>query len=53
MVTPDEAIALAKTSGALTLKPLMGGMDPDLGWESLQLVVDKVVPALAREQAAG
>ena len=47
VVTPDEAVAMAQASGALTLKPLMGGMDPDIGWECLHLVVDKVLPQLA------
>jgi hypothetical protein len=37
---------MATTSGALTLKPLMGGMDPALGWECLHLVVDEVLPHL-------
>ena len=26
--------------------PLMGGMDPDLAWESLRLVEERVLPAL-------
>jgi hypothetical protein len=46
VVTPDEAVAIARASGALTLKPLMGGMAPALGWACLQLVVVKVVPQL-------
>jgi hypothetical protein len=28
------------------LHPLMGGMAPALGWESLELFVDKVLPRL-------
>jgi len=31
---------------ALQLKPLVGGLDPDLGWRSLELFVDRVLPAL-------
>jgi alkanesulfonate monooxygenase SsuD/methylene tetrahydromethanopterin reductase-like flavin-dependent oxidoreductase (luciferase family) len=46
VVTPDECIALARRHGSVVLHPLMGGMPPELGWESLQLVVDKVLPAL-------
>jgi len=46
VVTPDECIDLARASGSVVLHPLMGGMPPELGWSSLQLVVDKVLPAL-------
>ncbi len=46
VVTPDECIELARRHGSVVLHPLMGGMPPELGWESLQLVVDKVLPAL-------
>jgi hypothetical protein len=31
----------------VALHPLMGGMPPELGWESLQLFADRVAPALA------
>ena len=44
VVTPDEAVELGRTHGAVALHPLMGGMPPELGWESLQLMVDKVLP---------
>ena len=46
VVTPDECIELARNVGAVTLHPLMGGIPPELGWESLQLYVDKVQPHL-------
>ena len=49
VVTPDQCVERAsalRRSAALTLHPLMGGMDPDLGWESLELFVDKVLPRL-------
>jgi alkanesulfonate monooxygenase SsuD/methylene tetrahydromethanopterin reductase-like flavin-dependent oxidoreductase (luciferase family) len=46
VLTPAEAVELAKTRGLLNLKPVMGGMDPELGWECLQLVADQVLPAL-------
>jgi alkanesulfonate monooxygenase SsuD/methylene tetrahydromethanopterin reductase-like flavin-dependent oxidoreductase (luciferase family) len=49
VVTPDECVALADDldpRGALTLKPLVAGLDPDLGWRSLELFVDQVVPRL-------
>jgi alkanesulfonate monooxygenase SsuD/methylene tetrahydromethanopterin reductase-like flavin-dependent oxidoreductase (luciferase family) len=46
IVTPDECADLVRTHGAVPLHPLMGGMPSELGWESLQLYVDKVVPQL-------
>ena len=50
VVTPEECLALAATLdplAALTVKPLVAGLDPDLGWASLELFVDRVAPALA------
>lgn len=46
VVTPEECVALARREGSLTLHPLMGGMDPDLGWESLELLTAEVLPQL-------
>lgn len=47
VVTPDECVALANDPGtALVFHPLMGGMDPALGWESLELFAAKVLPRL-------
>ena len=51
VVTPDECVALAEELGpfgALVFHPLMGGMDIDLGWESLHLFADKVLPRLSK-----
>ena len=45
VVTPDECIALAKKFGSILLHPLMGGLDPELSWKSLELYVEKVLPA--------
>ncbi len=47
VVTPEECVELARASGSVALHPLMGGMPPELGWSSLQLYVDKVLPQLA------
>jgi len=47
--TPDELIGRARALGphaSLSFHPLMGGLDPDLAWESLQLIESKVLPAL-------
>jgi len=46
VVTPDEAVALAHENGVLVFHPLMGGLDPDLGWESLELFASAVLPRL-------
>ena len=52
VVTPDACVSLAQSlgpGGRLAFHPLMGGMDPDLGWESLELVKNKVMPRLEIE----
>jgi alkanesulfonate monooxygenase SsuD/methylene tetrahydromethanopterin reductase-like flavin-dependent oxidoreductase (luciferase family) len=46
VVTPDQCIELARRYGSVVLHPLMGGIPPELGWESLRLFVDEVQPAL-------
>ena len=46
VVTPEECIEIARRDGGLVLHPLMGGMPPRLGWQSLRLFADKVLPSL-------
>ena len=46
IVTPEGCVDLVKRYGSATLHPMCGGIDPAIGWESLHLVVDKVIPAL-------
>ncbi|MER3452134.1 MAG: LLM class flavin-dependent oxidoreductase [Acidimicrobiia bacterium] len=46
VVTPDECVALARDHGNVMLHPLMGGMSPQLGWESLELFAAEVLPRL-------
>jgi alkanesulfonate monooxygenase SsuD/methylene tetrahydromethanopterin reductase-like flavin-dependent oxidoreductase (luciferase family) len=46
IVTPEEAVNLVRTRGGVSFKPLMGGLDPDVGWEALHLFEAKVLPAL-------
>jgi alkanesulfonate monooxygenase SsuD/methylene tetrahydromethanopterin reductase-like flavin-dependent oxidoreductase (luciferase family) len=54
VVTPDQCVALwdslDDTSGLL-LHPLVGGLDPDVGWASLELFERKVLSRIGR--AAG
>lgn len=50
VLTPDECLAVATELGpigAITHHPLCGGAPPDLAWASLELFVDKVLPAMA------
>jgi hypothetical protein len=46
VITPDECVARIRETGSLMLHPLMGGLDPDLAWESLELIASKVIPRL-------
>jgi len=47
--TPEELIERAPDllqRGSLNFMPLIGGMAPALGWESLRLIADRVLPHL-------
>lgn len=44
VMTPDEAVAHAKSTFMLMLHPLMGGLDPEVAAESLELIERKVLP---------
>jgi hypothetical protein len=46
VLTPDDTVKLAEETGRVILHPLMGGMDPALGWESLRLFEEKVLPRI-------
>ena len=46
VITPAECIALAKRDGQLMLHPLMGGIAPELAWQSLRLFESEVLPKL-------
>lgn len=46
ILSPEEWVTLTQDLPALTLHPLMGGLDPDLSWASLELFADKVLPHL-------
>jgi alkanesulfonate monooxygenase SsuD/methylene tetrahydromethanopterin reductase-like flavin-dependent oxidoreductase (luciferase family) len=55
VVTPDECVALADElgpRGAITLHPLLAGMPPELGWESLELFASDVLPRLSGSSTA-
>ena len=46
-LSPEQAIERTRETGALSLHPLVGGMPIDSAWQSLELTVDKVLPAVA------
>ncbi len=46
IVPPDEAIPIARSFDEVVLHPLMGGLDPAIGWAGLRLFVETVMPAL-------
>ncbi len=49
VVTPDECVVLAASLGdevEFGLQPLMGGLDPEVAWESLELFESAVLPRL-------
>jgi len=53
IVTPDELIAVCRhmdPGRTITLHPLAGGCHPDLAWESLRLLEEKVLPVLRADE---
>jgi alkanesulfonate monooxygenase SsuD/methylene tetrahydromethanopterin reductase-like flavin-dependent oxidoreductase (luciferase family) len=47
VLTPDECVAHAREHGVVTFKPLTGGLDPAIGWRSLELFANRVLPQLS------
>ncbi|HEY3671273.1 MAG TPA: LLM class flavin-dependent oxidoreductase [Acidimicrobiia bacterium] len=47
VLTPEQAVDYVRTYGVLALHPLCGGCPPELAWETLELVADRVLPAFA------
>jgi alkanesulfonate monooxygenase SsuD/methylene tetrahydromethanopterin reductase-like flavin-dependent oxidoreductase (luciferase family) len=49
VVTPDEATEIVRgypPDTIVTVHPLVAGLDPEIGWESLRLFAHKVLPAI-------
>ena len=44
--TPEECVEYVRGGGLPLFKPLIGGLHPDVGWASLRLYVDEVLPKL-------
>lgn len=53
VVTPEECLEMARRDGSLVFKPLVGGLDPDVGWAGLHLFAARVLPHLATTRGAG
>ena len=51
-LTPDEAVELGNSTGQIMLHPLVGGLDPATGWESLELFGKEVLPEFQERDAA-
>jgi alkanesulfonate monooxygenase SsuD/methylene tetrahydromethanopterin reductase-like flavin-dependent oxidoreductase (luciferase family) len=49
ILTVQQAIAFVKAGAPLPLHPIIGGLPPQIAWRYLETVVDKVVPAVARQ----
>jgi alkanesulfonate monooxygenase SsuD/methylene tetrahydromethanopterin reductase-like flavin-dependent oxidoreductase (luciferase family) len=49
VLTPDQLVEelSANPFGVCLLHPLLGGLPPEIGWQSLRLVEEKVIPRLA------
>ncbi|MHB8467298.1 MAG: LLM class flavin-dependent oxidoreductase, partial [Acidimicrobiales bacterium] len=46
VMTPDEAVAHYHRTKTLMLHPLIGGLAPEIGWQSLELFGSSVLPRL-------
>jgi len=48
VVTPDECVEMVRKYRNLLLHPLVGGCPPEIGWRSLKLFVEKVLPKVSQ-----
>jgi alkanesulfonate monooxygenase SsuD/methylene tetrahydromethanopterin reductase-like flavin-dependent oxidoreductase (luciferase family) len=46
VVTPEQALAMIQSGAPLMMHPLVGGCPPELGWQSLTLLQEQVLPGL-------
>ena len=46
ILTVEQAVELVRAGGPLPLHPLVGGLPPKIAWRYLELVVDRVLPAV-------
>jgi len=50
-LTPEQAVDRARSTGLLTIHPLAGGMPLEEAWASVEMVADRVMPALTGADA--
>ena len=50
VLTPEECLSRTAKSSSLQFRPLVGGVDPDIAWESLHLFESRVLPHLEVNQ---
>lgn len=51
IVTPEQCVELVRRDGRAILHPLVAGIDPRIGWKTLELVATEVMPALQVDRA--
>ncbi len=55
VLTPDECVELIKrlesTGASCVLQPLIAGLAPEIGWRSLELFVNSVLPRIKSANA--
>jgi len=44
VVTPDECVEMMNNGMSAMFHPLLSGLNPEIGWQSLKLFVEKVAP---------
>lgn len=55
VLTPDECVHLYRDlpdDGGLMFHPMVGGLDPEVGWASLELFAERVLPRLRDGEAS-
>jgi alkanesulfonate monooxygenase SsuD/methylene tetrahydromethanopterin reductase-like flavin-dependent oxidoreductase (luciferase family) len=54
IVTPEQCARMAleaqKMQGRFSIAPLIGGLSPKIGWRSLELLVEKVLPLMGYDK---
>ena len=51
VLSVDEAIEIVRGGAPLGLDPLIGGLPPEIAWHYLNIVADRVMPALGSSEA--
>ena len=44
VITPEGGVGVIREDQGVVLHPLMGGLPPEMGWQSLRLFADEVLP---------